>query len=116
MDSLITDTLLEILMISITFSIILMAFIQKIKDLEFITKSYQTWFCNLLFSFLIGIPFAMNFYNLDISLAIWVSVFGFIGAPTLYETLKNQNLINYTPKSTVNGTMAIPVENEIKRD
>ena len=33
MDSLVTDILLNVLMISITFSVILMALIQKIKDL-----------------------------------------------------------------------------------
>lgn len=115
MDSFITDTLLNTLMISITFSIILMAFIQKFKDLEFITKGWQTWMLNLVFSFAIGIPFAINFYGMDLSLAIWVGIFGFIGAPTIYEALKSQNLINYTPKSTSNN-INISKENEIKRD
>lgn len=117
MDTIITEELLNILMISITFSVILMAFIQKIKDLEFIKKGWQIWLANLVFSFAIGIPFAMNFYNLEITLAIWVSVFGFIGAPTLYETLKSQNIINYTPKSTDdNNNIIIPTDNEIKRN
>ncbi len=117
MENLITDQLLNILTISITFSVILMAFIQKIKDLDFITKGWQIWISNLIFSFAIGIPFAINFYNLELSLAIWVGVFGFIGAPTLYDALKSQNIINYTPKSTDdNNNITIAKDNEIKRN
>ena len=116
MDSLIPEELLNILAISVTFSIFLMALIQKFKDLSFITKSWQTWFLNLIFSFALGIPFSMNLYNLDLYKAIWVGLFGFIGAPTLYETLKSQNLVTYKPKSTSkNNVIEIPIENEIKR-
>lgn len=118
MDVLVTDKLLDILMISITFSIILMAFIQKFKDLNVVTKSWQTWLLNFIFSFAIGIPFAINFYKLVLSEAIWVSIFGFIGAPTIYRVLKSQNIINYTPKSTSDNINSITIskDNEIKRN
>ncbi|MDD5979812.1 MAG: hypothetical protein PUC23_01715 [bacterium] len=118
MDSLVTDILLNVLMISITFSVILMALIQKIKDLEIINKSYQVWIINLILSFLVGIPFAIVFYDLKLNLAVWVSIFGFIGAPTIYETLKKQNIINYKPKSTSDNkeTITISKDNEIKRN
>lgn len=118
MEGIITDELLNILMVSITFSVILMAFIQKFKDLQFINKSWQTWFLNLIFAFAVGIPFAMNFYGLKLIPAIWVGLFGFIGAPTLYEALKDQKIINYTPKSTSDNisNIEISTNNEIKRD
>lgn len=116
MDIFITDDLINILTISVTFSIVLMAFIQKLKDLEFINKSWQVWILNLVFAFIIGIPFSIFFYKLEVQKAIWVGVFGFIGAPTLYDALKSQNLINYTPKSSSENTDAKQTEStEIER-
>ncbi len=121
MDVIVTEELTNILLISITFSIFLMALIQKFKDLAFITKGWQTWILNLIFSFAMGIPFAMNFYGYSLISAVWVGVFGFIGAPTLYEILQKQNLITYKPKSTSENsnstekTIEISTENEIKR-
>lgn len=118
MDALVTDTLIEVLMIGITFSIVLMALIQKFKDLKFVNKGWHTWLLNFIFSFLIGIPFAIVFYDLNTILAIWVSIFGFIGAPSIYEVLKSQNMINYKPKSTSDNNEVITIEkaNEIKRN
>ena len=115
MDILVTDQLLELIMISITLSIIIMAIIQKLKNLPFIKKEYQIWILNLIFSFGIGIPFTIYFYNLDIYNGLWISLFSFIGAPSLYEMLKKQNMINYKPKS-LEDTIEIPKENEIKRN
>lgn len=118
MDALVTDSLLNTLMISVTFSIILMAFIQKFKDLEIVNKGWHIWLLNLLSSFVIGIPFAVTFYKLDLELAVWVSIFGFVGAPTIYQVLKSQNIINYTPKSTndnLEDNITISKNNEIKR-
>lgn len=109
------DLLLKLLVISITFSVILMALIQKFKDLEFINKKWQVWFLNLFFSFIIGIPFAITFYDVEFIYGIWVSLFSFIGATAIYEGLKKQNLINYTPKSSSSAKI-LPIENEIKRD
>lgn len=120
MDVIVTQELTDILLIGVTFSVFLMALIQKFKDLSFITKGWQTWFLNLVFSFAMGIPFAMNFYGYELTSAVWVGVFGFIGAPTLYEMLQKQNLITYKPKSTNDNNstqtiVEIPTENEIKR-
>ena len=117
MDFFMTDELLNILMISVIFSTVLMALIQKFKSLSFITKSYQVWFLNLIFSFLWGIPFAVNLYNVSLMSAIWVGLFSFIGAPTIYELMKNQKMINYKPKSSNDNSDYIKIkkENEIKR-
>ena len=115
MDALVTQSLLDTLMIAITFSIILMALVQKFKCSSLITKSWQIWLINLILSFSIGIPFSMFFYELDIYYASWVGLFSFIGAPAIYEALKKQNIIQYTPKS-LRDTITISKENEIKRD
>ena len=89
MINIVSTNLENTIIVSIPFSIVLMAFVQKIKKF-FGSKNIVIY--NLLFAFLLGIPFGITFYHLDIFDSIWVSVFGFIGAPSLYEALKN-----YTP-------------------
>lgn len=114
MDILVTEELWTLLLISLTFSIFLMALIQKFKTLSWLRKKWQIWVLNFCFAFLMGIPFSMFFYELSVMEAIWVSVFGFIGAPSLYEALKKQNIISYKPKS-LKDVVSIPKANEIKR-
>lgn len=115
MEEFFPTLLLDLLVISITFSIILMAFIQKCKALSFITQSWQIWVINLIFSFVLGIPFAITFYDTSIDHSIWVGLFSFIGASTIYEGLKNQNVFTYKP-SSLNKTKTISIDNEIKRE
>lgn len=112
-----SDELWTLLLISITFSIFLMTLVQKIKTLDFIRKSWQVWLINFICAPLMGIPFGMAFYELTLQQSIWISLFGFIGAPSIYEALKKQNMINYKPKSTTDNQnyTCIPKENEIKR-
>lgn len=115
MNILITDMLSNILMIAGMLSIILMAIIQKLKTLGIIKKGYQIFLSNLFISFLFGIPFATTFYDMEINKAIWVCIFAFIGAPGIYEVMKKQNIINYTPKS-LDDYIEVKKENLITRD
>lgn len=114
MDIILPDKLLNILMMSGTFSIVMMIFLQNVKKQSFIKKGVQVWVLNLLFSFLLGIPFGMVFYNLSLVDSIWIGVFTFVGAPSIYQALKSQNIVNYTP-SSLKDTVSIPKENEIQR-
>lgn len=109
------DLLINLLIISITYSVILMALLQRFKALSFINKSWHIWILNLIFSFLIGIPFAITFYDVSILDSIWVGLFSFIGASAIYEALSNQNIINIKPAS-LDNEITISKENEIKRD
>jgi len=70
MDILITNELMDILMISLTLSIIVMATIQKFKTLSFITKDNHIFILNIIFSFLLGIPFSKIFFNQNIEMSI----------------------------------------------
>ena len=100
MDYFTSSHLLKILMISVTFSIFEMAFVQKMKMLPFFKKDIHIIIFNFISSFIFGILFSIWFFNLSLIDGLWVSFFGFIGAPSIYEALKNQNIINYTPKSS----------------
>ncbi len=94
MDTLITTEMINCLMHATTVSIIVMAVIQKFKTLECITKDCHIFLLNIVFSFVIGISFSITFYDEPIENAIWISLFSFIGAPSLYTMLKKQNVIN----------------------
>lgn len=114
MDVLVTDLLMDVLLISITFSIVEMALVQKIKTISIFKRSWQVILFNFVSSFVLGTLFSMWFFELSLYNGLWVSLFGFIGAPSIYEVLKKQNIINYTPKSLSN-TITISRSNEIKR-
>ena len=118
MDILVTDRIINILLIASTFSFILMALVQKMKSFQFIRRDCHVLVCNVLLSMVFGTLFAASFYNLNIIDSLWVGFFAFVEAPALYKILKNQNIINYTPASLddINkNVLMIPSENEIKR-
>lgn len=115
MDNFFSDLLLKLLMVSMVFSVVLMALIQKFKTSSFIKKSWQVWLLNFFCSFAIGIPFGITFYNLTVHDGIWVGLFSFIGASTIYETLKKQNWINYTP-SSLSDKVVLDKDKEIVRN
>lgn len=97
MEDIFPTHLLDVLMISVTFSFILMTLIQKFKTLPCINKSWHAWILNMVFSFLLGIPFALTFYSSNLKDSIWVGIFSFIGAPSIYTALKNQKILTYKP-------------------
>lgn len=117
MDVLMTEKITNLLMIAATFSVILMTLIQKIKTAGIFKSNTHIFATNFLLSFL-GILFGMTFYNLNIIDGLWVSLFSFIGAPSIYQILKRQNIINYTPKSLddCKGCVTIREENIIIRE
>ena len=99
MEFLLPNRLLNIIMVSIMFSVVLMALIQKCKTLKIIHQSSWIGLLNFIFSFLLGVPFAHLFYEVSWIEGIWVAIFSFIGAPSLYEALKNQQMVSIKPKS-----------------
>lgn len=115
MEQLIPEQLLNLVAISMVFSIVLMSLIQKCKSLSWINQSWHVWVLNFMLSFLLGIPFGMAFYQLSWTDSVWIGIFSFIGAPTLYQALKSQNILNYHP-SSVSDTVTLPKEQEIKRE
>ena len=114
MDVLISDNFVNVLLISTTFSFVMMSLIQKFKSLSFINKPEHIWVINLVLSFVVGTLFGLHFYNLSVYDSIWMGLFSFIGAPSIYEALKKQNIINYTPKS-LNSSITIKNEYIINR-
>lgn len=115
MENIFPTHLIDLLIVGVTASIITMVFIQKAKHLKFVTKNWQVGILNTFVSFAFGIPFAIWFYNLGLIDSIWVGVFSFIGAPAIYDALKNQTILTYKPTS-LDDTITLSKENEIKRE
>lgn len=114
METVLPSSFVNCLMISLILSVVMMALLQKFKKLPIIKKCWQIWILNLIFSFLIGIPFSMSFYGTGWKDSVWVSLFCFIGAPTIYEVLKKQNLLQYHPESLKDDAVEVPIENQIR--
>lgn len=89
MNIVLPESLLQILSVSMIFSVVLMSLIQKLKALSIVNKTWHIWILNLIFSFGLGIPFGMLFYQLSVEESTWVGVFSFIGAASIYDALKN---------------------------
>lgn len=98
------DLLKQVLLISIIFSAFEMALVQKFKMFAFIKKDWHVVLFNFISSFIFGTLFSMWFFDTNFYNGLWVSLFGFIGAPSIYEMLKKQNIINYSPKSLPENT------------
>ena len=86
MDILITNELINCLLISVIVSVINMIMVQKFKELSCIKNSDQVFILNLILSFVIGIPFSIIFYGKEFYYSVWVSIFSFVGA---------SNIMNY---------------------
>ncbi len=113
MENVLPSNFVNCLMISLILSVVMMALLQKFKKLPFIKKCWQIWILNLVFSFLIGIPFSITFYNTSIKDSVWIGLFCFIGAPSIYQALKKQNLLQYRPESLKDDVVEVPVANKI---
>ncbi len=99
MDNILPDLLLKVILISTLFSVVEVTIVQKIKTVFTLKKKWQVILINFISSFIFGILFSMWFFNLNILNSLWVSFFSFIGAPSIYEGLRKQNIIDFTPKS-----------------
>lgn len=99
MENIIPELLTKTLSISIILSIFEMTLIQKIKTLIPLKKKYQVILINIIITFILGPLFLIYFFKVNIINTIWISLFTFIGAPTLYEALRKQTIIKYNPKS-----------------
>jgi len=87
------EYLQELLIIAIVLSTITCAIIQKTK---FIFKSSKFI---IIYSFIInivvGIIFCLTFTDIDIPTSLWIGLFSFLGADSIYKTLEGK-ISSYT--------------------
>lgn len=87
------DYLKELLVVSIAISVITCAFIQKTK-VHFKRSKYLPIY-SLVVNLIVGIVFCISFTDISFPTSIWVGLFSFIGADSLYKTLEGK-LSSYT--------------------
>lgn len=87
------DYLRELLVVAIALSAITCALIQKTKK-QFKSSKYlpvYSFFVNII----VGITFCFSFTNITFPISIWVGLFSFIGADSIYKSLEGK-LASYT--------------------
>lgn len=82
------DLIKELLIIAITLSVVTMAFIQKTKYLFKTSKLIGLYSAVVNIAF--AIVFCMSFTEVSILNSIWVGLFSYIGADTLYKALEGK--------------------------
>ena len=101
-----------ILVIAIACSTITVAFIQKTK--KFCRNSRCITLYTFIVNMLFGYFFSMTFASIDYVKSLWVGLFSFIGADTIYRNLEGK-LSSYSDlvvrKPTDNNGMATDTDN-----
>ena len=106
------ELLQQILVVAIALSTVTCAFIQKTKRV-IKNKKYlcaYSFIVNMVF----GILFCISFTIVDIKTSLWVGLFSFIGADTIFKTLEGK-LASYKDVATSN-LIYVKRENLIKTE
>lgn len=82
------ELLQELLIIAIALSVVTCSFIQKTKGI--FKKSKWINLYSLIVNMVFGIIFCMSFTEANIINSLWVGLFSYIGADTLYKTLEGK--------------------------
>lgn len=99
------DLLQQLLVDAVALGVVTCAFIQKTKSIFKSSKwiGLYSFLINLLFGFV----FCVSFTNVSMLNSLWVGVFSFIGADTLYKTLEGK-LKPYSDIVSKKSTNVIP--------
>lgn len=106
------DNLKIFLIISIIISSITCAFVQKTKGL-FKSSKYLTIY-SFLINILISVLFCKTFTNINLPNSLWIGLFSFIGADSIYKTLEGR--ISSYEEITTRKNITIPQENVINEE
>lgn len=106
------DYLKELLLIAIALSTITCTFIQKTKFL-FKTSKFITLY-SFIVNILIGIIFSITFTSITFPQSIWIGLFAFLGADSIYKSLEGK-LASYS-EITNHNTIEIAKANIINEE
>lgn len=82
------ELLQELLIIAIALSVVTCSFIQKTKGIFKKSKWINPY--SLVVNVAFGVAFCLSFTELDIINGLWVGLFSYIGADTLYKSLEGK--------------------------
>ena len=79
-----------LLLIAVSSSIISTSFVQKIKTVSLIKCSDCLVYISFLVSMSFGMLFTLSFTNYTLVESLWVGLFSFIGADSLYKAFEDK--------------------------
>ena len=106
------EYLREALVIAVALSTITCAFVQKTKCCFHSSKSLAIY--SLIVNIFVGIVFCMTFTNIDFPNSLWIGMFSFLGADTIYKTLEGK-VSSYTDITKQKG-LYISKDNLINKE
>ncbi len=106
------EYLRQSLIIAIALSTITCAFVQKTKCC-FKSSKYLALY-SLLVNVFVGIVFCMTFTDISFPNSLWIGMFSFLGADTIYKSLEGK-ISSYTEIASKKGTYILN-ENIINRE
>lgn len=90
------DLIKSLLVVACASSILSTAFVQKLKAVSIIKCSSCLVYISFVISMLFGIIFTLSFTTYNIINALWVGLFSFIGADTLYKAFEDKIFKSYS--------------------
>ena len=106
------EYLQELLVIGIALSTITCALVQKTKIL--FNNSKYIVFYSLFINLVIGIIFCLTFTDIGLPTSLWIGLFGFLGADSIYKSLEGK-ISSYTDILN-RKNITIPKENIINEE
>ena len=82
------ELLQKLLIIATASSVIACAFIQKTKGMFKSSKWVAVY--SFIINIIIGIAYCLTFTNIKMPISVWVGLFSYIGADTLYKALEGK--------------------------
>lgn len=107
MENMNVDLIKVLLLIACASSVISTAFVQKIKSASIIKCNSCLLYISFGVSMIFGVLFTLSFTSYDIINALWVGLFSFLGADSLYKAFEDKIFTSYSNITNIT---------EIKRD
>ena len=95
------DLIKTLLIVAISSSILSTSFIQKIKGMSILKCSDCLIYISFFASMIFGIVFTLSFTSYDLISSLWVGLFSFLGADTLYKTFEDKIFKSYSSMNDV---------------
>lgn len=95
------DLIKTLLIIAMASSILSTAFVQKFKSISLIKCSSCLIYISFVISMIFGIVFTLSFTTHNIVDALWVGLFSFLGADSLYKAFENKLFTSYSEINSV---------------
>ena len=91
----------SLLIVAITSSVLSTTLVQKIKGLSIIKCSNCLLYISFFVSMFIGIIFTLSFTKYSLIEALWVGLFSFLGADSLYKALEDKVFASFSSLNNI---------------